>query len=213
MSEIVYVIPIFLPDEGEINIAKSEQLALPDYLPDVTADRQRWLETESVKYDRFKTLSRVLTMFRGECQCRCIDDEDIGSEAALLAWVWATMSSVYPVGVPGGWGISDWWGTLVNRSIRNNVTVPQWGRPSAMHRFQKYTLYDFCNLYRAGSNPYLKPLPPISYVLQMWLGRTYTSIEAIELMAEVDSQDPKIQECLCELAYGLAETQARVTGA
>jgi hypothetical protein len=210
-NEMLYVLPCFVKDHEKINSERTGQLAAPPYVGDVEIDKENWVQEEASKYPRFLKLYRISMMYKGDCVHKCVVDSDVGSEEKLLHFWWATATALQPGTMPAGWGIFKWWPIILNRSINNNVIIPDWAKPSGTSKYPRLPVYDLVHVYQGGNSNYDMPLPDLGYALDMWLQERYPTMKETELLSEVDPNDMKIAENLCHLTIGMEKVVKRIS--
>jgi hypothetical protein len=210
-NEMLYVLPCFVKDHEKINSERTGQLAAPPYVGDVEIDKENWVQEEASKYPRFLKLYRISMMYEGKCVHKCVVDSDVGSEEKLLHFWWATATALQPGTMPAGWGIFKWWPIILNRSINNNVIIPDWAKPSGTSKYPRLPVYDLVHVYQGGNSNYDMPLPDLGYALDMWLQERYPTMKETELLSEVDPNDMKIAENLCHLTIGMEKVVKRIS--
>jgi hypothetical protein len=209
-NEMLYVLPCFVKDQEKIDSERTGQLATPPYCGDVETDKEKWVQEEASKYPRFLKLYRISMMYEGKCVHRCVTDEDILDEERLLHFWWATANALQPGVMPAGWGIFKWWPVILNRSIRNNVVIPDWAKPTGTAKYPRLPVYDLVHIYQGGNSNYDMPLPDLGYALDMWLQEKYPTMKETELRSEVDPNDPVIAENLCHMTIGMEKVVKRI---
>jgi hypothetical protein len=210
-NEMLYVLPCFIKDQKKIDAERTGQLATPPFVGEVEIDKENWVQTEALKYPRFTKLHRISLMYEGNCVHKCVVDEDIGSEELLLHFWWATATALSPGVIPAGWGIFKWWPTLLNRSIHNDVVIPDWAKPSGTSKYPRLPVYDLTHVYQGGNSNWDLPLPDLGYALDMWLEEKYPTMSETALLSEVNPNDTKIAENLCHLTIGMEKVVKRIT--
>lgn len=230
MQGVTILYALYARNSKEIDAARTEQLNLqrpcaealhPAYLWNTLSveAREKWLEEEAVRYDRFnKLVSMTVLAIPYEAlrtpgalnNINCTVHCD-ANEAALMSYVWTGLEDAYSHGFQlVGWKIrEDIWPRLVNRSLAQSVRMPSWAKPDLSKKWFDVELHDLAALYSCGVWGRTRPLPPIHYALKFWLNRDFTREDDVKLQAEINPSSDFIKDATCEYVFGLAEVLQR----
>jgi hypothetical protein len=211
-ESLAFIYCLTAVDEAEVEAAKEEQLVFPANEPWKVADtvqaREEWYKKEARRYDRFQRVVRVTILTEPE-GCRSLHSPD---EHQLLIDTWGLLEGL-GCGVyrqAAGWQIQQRiWPVLINRSIVNNVPVPPWARHDLTRRFSASNLHDISQIYMAGASPYGRPLPPINYALQFWLGEVFKHEIDLQVAASENPQSQELHDATCQYVDGLYRVVTR----